>query len=144
MGSKKRLQRAMGIDCTGSHEESDLASTMYWIDYPLPFLRYYDTFPAVDDGLAGSAEVVSLVGAGGNGLTVERACSHPVPQSPARRCLHQPYTLVSATWCQEAESGCQWPLALPWVGAQEVSLSRRRNRFNARCTPDDLPRFDAF
>jgi hypothetical protein len=29
----------MGIDGTGSHEESDLASTMYWIDYPLPFLR---------------------------------------------------------------------------------------------------------
>ena len=51
----------MGIDCTGSHEESDLASTMYWIDYPLPFLRfYYDTFPAVDDGLAGAAEVASL------------------------------------------------------------------------------------
>jgi hypothetical protein len=43
----------MGIDCTGSHEESDLASTMYWIDYPMPFLSfYYDTFPAVDDGLA--------------------------------------------------------------------------------------------
>ena len=41
----------MGIDGTGSHEESDLASTLYWIDYPLPFLRfYYDTFPAVDDG----------------------------------------------------------------------------------------------
>ena len=40
----------MGIDCTGSHEESDLASTMYWIDYPMPFLSfYYDTFPAVDD-----------------------------------------------------------------------------------------------
>jgi hypothetical protein len=35
----------MGIDGTGSHEQSDLASTMYWIDYPLPFLRfYYDTF----------------------------------------------------------------------------------------------------
>ena len=44
----------MGIDCTGSHEESDLASTMYWIDYQMPFLSfYYDTFPAVDDGLAG-------------------------------------------------------------------------------------------
>ena len=25
----------MGIDGTGSHEESDLASTMYWIDYPM-------------------------------------------------------------------------------------------------------------
>jgi hypothetical protein len=51
----------MGIDGTGSHEESDLASTMYWIDYPLPFLRfYYNTFPAVDDGLAGAAEVASL------------------------------------------------------------------------------------
>ena len=36
----------MGIDGTGSHEKSDLASTMYWIDYPLPFLRfYYNTFP---------------------------------------------------------------------------------------------------
>ena len=59
----------MGIDGTGSHEESDLASTMYWIDYPLPFLRfYYDTFPAVDDGLAGAAEVASLAHAGGNGV----------------------------------------------------------------------------
>ncbi len=28
----------------------------------MPFLRfYYDTFPAVDDGLAGAAEVASLV-----------------------------------------------------------------------------------
>ena len=51
----------MGIDGTGSHEESDLASTMYWIDYPLPFLRfYYNTFPAVDDGLAGAAELALL------------------------------------------------------------------------------------
>ena len=51
----------MGIDGTGSHEESDLASTMYWIDYPMPFLSfYYDTFPAVDDSLAGSAEVASF------------------------------------------------------------------------------------
>ena len=59
----------MGIDCTGSHEESDLASTMYWIDYPLPFLRfYYNTFPAVDDGLAGTAEVASLARAGRNGF----------------------------------------------------------------------------
>ena len=42
---------------------------MYWIDYPLPFLRfYYDTFPAVDDILAGSAEVASLACAGGNGF----------------------------------------------------------------------------
>ena len=119
----------MGIDGTGSHEESDLASTMYWIDYPLPFLRfYYDTFPAVDDGLAGAAEVVSLARAGGNGLTVERACSHPVPKGPARCCLHQPYTLVSATWCQEVESGCQRPLNLPCVVSQAVSLSRRRDR----------------
>jgi hypothetical protein len=59
----------MGIDGTGSHEESDLASTMYWIDYPMPFLSfYYDTFPAVDDILAGSAEVASLARAGGNGF----------------------------------------------------------------------------
>ena len=57
----------MGIDGTGSHEESDLTSTMYWIDYQLPFLRfYYNTFPAVDDGLAGAAEVASLARAGGN------------------------------------------------------------------------------
>ena len=28
----------MGIDGTGSHKQSDLVSTMYWIDYPLPFL----------------------------------------------------------------------------------------------------------
>jgi hypothetical protein len=56
----------MGIDGTGSHEQSDLASTMYWIDYPLPFHRfYYDTFPAVDDGLDGAAEVASLARAGG-------------------------------------------------------------------------------
>jgi hypothetical protein len=27
-------------------------------------------------------------------VVVERAYSHPVPQGPARRCLHQPYTLV--------------------------------------------------
>jgi len=32
-------------------------------------------------------------------VVVERACSHPVPQGPAGRCLYQPYTLVSATWC---------------------------------------------
>ena len=57
----------MGIDGTGSHEESDLASTMYWIDYPMPFLSfYYDTFPAVDDGLVGAAEVASLARTGGN------------------------------------------------------------------------------
>ena len=30
-----------------------IVGKMYWIDYPLPFLSfYYDTFPAVDDGLA--------------------------------------------------------------------------------------------
>ena len=46
-------------DGTGSHENSDLASTMYWIDYPMPFLRFfYDTFPAVDGGSAGAAVVV--------------------------------------------------------------------------------------
>ena len=28
----------MGIDGTDSHEESDFANTMYWIDYPLSFL----------------------------------------------------------------------------------------------------------
>jgi hypothetical protein len=59
----------MGIDGTGSHEASDLASTMYWIDYPMPFLSfYYDTFPAVDDILAGAAEVASLARARGNGF----------------------------------------------------------------------------
>ncbi len=59
----------MGIDCTDSHEESDLASTIYWIDYQVPFLRfYYDTFPAVNDGLARSAEVASLACTGGNGV----------------------------------------------------------------------------
>ncbi len=31
----------MGIDGTGSHENSDLASTMYWIDYPMPSLPLY-------------------------------------------------------------------------------------------------------
>ena len=31
----------MGIDGTGSHENSDLASTMYWIDYPMTFLRFF-------------------------------------------------------------------------------------------------------
>ncbi len=76
----------MGIDGTGSHEESDLASTMYWIDYPLPFLRfYYDTFPAVDDGLAGAAEVASLVRAGRNGVndsaSVGCASSATVPHT---------------------------------------------------------------
>jgi hypothetical protein len=59
----------MVIDCTGSHEESDLASTMYWIDYLMPFLRfYYDTFPAVGDCLAGAAEVASLARTGSNGV----------------------------------------------------------------------------
>ena len=49
----------MGIDGTGSHEHSDLASTMYWIGYPMPFLRFfYDTFPAVDVASAGAAVVV--------------------------------------------------------------------------------------
>ena len=58
----------MGIDGTGSHEHSDLASTMYWIDYPMPFLRFfYDTFPAVDGGSAGAAVVVEPERAGGNG-----------------------------------------------------------------------------
>jgi hypothetical protein len=68
----------MGIDGTGSHEESDLASTMYWIDYPMPFLSfYYDTFPAVDDGLAGAAEVASLVRARGKGFNVATESSRP-------------------------------------------------------------------
>ena len=31
----------VGIDCTGSHENSDLASTMYWIDYPMTFLHFF-------------------------------------------------------------------------------------------------------
>jgi len=59
----------MGIDCTGSHENSDLASTMYWIDYPMTFLHFfYDTFPAVDGGSAGAAVVVDPDCAGGNGV----------------------------------------------------------------------------
>ena len=59
----------MGIDGTGSHEESDLASTMYWIGYPMPFLRFfYDTFPAVDGASAGAAVVVEPERAGGNGV----------------------------------------------------------------------------
>jgi hypothetical protein len=41
----------MGINCTGSHEESDLASTMYWIDYPsststmIPFQELMTAWP---------------------------------------------------------------------------------------------------
>ncbi len=35
---KSFKMQEMVIDCTGSHEESDLASTMYWIDYLLSFL----------------------------------------------------------------------------------------------------------
>jgi len=59
----------MGIDGTGSHENSDLENTMYWIDYPMPFLRFfYDTFPAVDGGSAGAAVVVEQECAGGNGV----------------------------------------------------------------------------
>ena len=59
----------MGIDCTGSHENSDLANTMYWIDYPMTFLRFfYDTFPAVDVGSVGAAVVVDPDCAGGNGV----------------------------------------------------------------------------
>ena len=59
----------MGIDGTGSHEHSDLASTMYWIGYPMPFLRFfYDTFPAVDDASAGAAVVVEPERSGGNGV----------------------------------------------------------------------------
>ena len=55
----------MGIDGTGSHEHSDLASTMYWIGYPMPFLRFfYDTFPAVDGASAGAAVVVEPERAG--------------------------------------------------------------------------------
>ena len=43
-------QRGSVQSAQESHEESDLASTTYWIDYPMPFLSfYYDTFPAVDD-----------------------------------------------------------------------------------------------
>jgi hypothetical protein len=29
-------------------------------------------------------------------------------------------TLVSATWCQEAESGCHWPLALSLSGTVQA------------------------
>ncbi len=32
---KASKMQEMGIDCTDSHEQSDLASTIYWIDYPM-------------------------------------------------------------------------------------------------------------
>ena len=83
--------------------ESDLASTMYWIDYPLPFLRfYYNTFPAVDDGLAGAAEVASLARAGRNGFndsasdgcassgTVPHTDVHPEFPPLRTKCGHLP------------------------------------------------------
>ena len=68
----------MGIDGTGSHEQNDLASTMYWIDYPLPFLD-------------GAAEVASLARAGGAGdggvssATVTHTDVHP--EFPSLRIL---------------------------------------------------------
>jgi hypothetical protein len=46
-----------------------LAQDGFQNEYPLPFLRcYYDTFPAVDGGSAGAAEVASPGRAGGNGV----------------------------------------------------------------------------
>jgi hypothetical protein len=62
--------------CTDSHEQSDLASTMYWIEYLMPFLSFYfDTFPAVDDSWAGAAEMESMACACG----YETRASFPHP-----------------------------------------------------------------
>ena len=39
----------MGTKGTGSLEKSDLDSTKFWCEYPIPFLRYYyATFPDED------------------------------------------------------------------------------------------------
>ena len=43
-----RMQE-MGADGKGSLETSDLESTKFWIEYPMPFLKYYyATFPSED------------------------------------------------------------------------------------------------
>jgi len=86
----------MGIDGTGSHEHSDLASTMYWIGYPMPFLRFfYDTFPAVDGASAGAAVVVEPERAGGNGVNDSAsdggASSDVHPKFPS---LRMPSTVI--------------------------------------------------
>jgi hypothetical protein len=67
----------MGIDTTGSHEQGDLASTMYWIDYPLPFLLfYYDTFPA------GLAEAQGRHQRENSGLDPQAPCRRAPQRSP--------------------------------------------------------------
>jgi len=94
----------MGIDGTGSHEHSDLASTMYWIDYPMPFLRFfYDTFPAVDGGSAGAAVVVEPERARGNGVNESAsdggASSDVHPEFPSLRMpsavIYKYFTVIS-------------------------------------------------
>ena len=94
----------MGIDCTGSHENSDLASTMYWIGYPMPFLRFfYDTFPAVDGASAGAAVVVEPERAGGNGVNDSAsdggASSDVHPKFPSLRMpsavIYKYFTVIS-------------------------------------------------
>jgi hypothetical protein len=76
----------MCIDGTGSHEESDLTSTMYWIEYQLPFLRfYYDTFPSVDDCLAGSGGVASMARSGDNGFNDSASNGCATRPSPKTR-----------------------------------------------------------
>jgi hypothetical protein len=58
------FMQEMGIDGTGSHEKSDLASTKFWIEYPVPFLNFFfDTFPAV-----GAAVVAAPALAEGDGV----------------------------------------------------------------------------
>ena len=87
----------MGIDGTGSHENSDLASTMYWIDYPMPFLRFfYDTFPAVDGGSAGAAVVVDPDCAGGNGV------NDSASDGGASSDVHPNFTVFKQTACHLA------------------------------------------
>jgi len=94
----------MGIDGTGSHEHSDLASTMYWIGYPMPFLRFfYDTFPAVDGASAGAAVVVEPERAGGNGVNDSAsdggASSDVHPKFPSLRMpsavIYKYFTVIS-------------------------------------------------
>ena len=94
----------MGIDGTGSHEHSDLASTMYWIGYPIPFLRFfYDTFPAVDGASAGAAVVVEPERAGGNGVNDSAsdggASSDVHPKFPSLRMpsavIYKYFTVIS-------------------------------------------------
>ena len=62
----------MGVDGTGSLEKSDIESTKFWVEYPLPFLRfYYATFPEEDpkhvQAADGGGGVVVDGGRGGSG-----------------------------------------------------------------------------